>query len=619
MLQHIVPDSPLATQSTSPASSTASQYGVIYCRVSTEEQKNGFSLDTQLPPCRQLLEREGFIVPEQYIFQEIYTGTTLDRPKLRRVREILQQPDVGALAVYDPDRLTRNLGHQLLLSEEFEQASVRLLIVSHPLEHGPEGWLFFQMRGALAEYERAKILERMKRGKMGRAQKGYPEGGIVPLGYRYVKGHKEGRYEIDEGEAALVRRIFQMCLEGMPTTTIAKQLSAERVLTHHDRRYPTGSKKKLAKGIWNKGSIHRILRSKVYLGQQSYNMYQRVARKREPWEREEPRKTRAILRDPSEWLSITVPRIIDDATYDAVQNQLKRNAALGQRRRKHDYLFLASRLRCGRCGSAMSGYTTPNGHRRYRCLRRTWQITETDHPRCFGSVHAESIETYVWGKIEEVLRDPTRLSAIVMRKKADIATHKQEVARERQLLTTALARCDRDLKRWEDAYLDEILTRQEYKEKKAEVDARRESLHAEQHRLEQRIRDHQQEQIDIRAIEAFCVNAAQTLTTHDIGQKRHILELFRIIVTWIPEQPLDIQGEIPVFTETMEFSRYDPASQAGTGAPSAALGGCRQSDQHRAGGAPQLEPAHWPGREFSAGRRPGGVFPQCRGRGRVHL
>ena len=82
--------------------------------------------------------------------------------------------------MYDPDRLSRNLGHQLLLAEEFERVSVKLLIVSHPLEQGPEGWLFFQMRGALAEYERAKTLERTRRGLVGRIQAGHPHGGGCP-------------------------------------------------------------------------------------------------------------------------------------------------------------------------------------------------------------------------------------------------------------------------------------------------------------------------------------------------------------------------------------------------------------------------------------------------------
>src|SRR5712691_7235244 len=365
-----------------------SKLAAIYARVSTEDQGKGFSLPTQIDACQALAQQAGYIIPESHVLRDDVSGTTLDRPGLRQLRELITRRAIAAVIVHDPDRLSRTLGHQLLLSEELDQAGVRLLIVSHPLEKGPEGWLFFQMRGAIAEYERAKILERLKRGHLGRAKAGHPEGGIVPLGYRYVKGHKRGHYEIDEEEGALVRHIFQMCLDGMNTRTIARQLSAERIPTQQDRR---GHRhKKLAPGIWSKGSVHHLLRNEGYLGRMYYNKYQRVPGIKDP-----TRRTRAIQRDPSEWQMISIPALIDEATFQAVQAQLQRNAALGQRRRKYEYLFLGGRLRCGRCGRAMSGYSTPQGKRRYRCSRPRWQIGENDPPLCGGSVYADILETQV--------------------------------------------------------------------------------------------------------------------------------------------------------------------------------------------------------------------------------
>jgi Resolvase, N terminal domain/Recombinase len=107
-----------------------------------------------------------------------------------------------------------------------------LLIVSHPMEQGPEGWLFFQMRGALAEYERAKILERTKRGMMGRAKAGYLNA-QAPLGYRYIPEPHKGRWEIDPEEAEIVRRIFGLYVEhGLSLKRLAEQLTREQVATH---------------------------------------------------------------------------------------------------------------------------------------------------------------------------------------------------------------------------------------------------------------------------------------------------------------------------------------------------------------------------------------------------
>src|ERR671925_807292 len=179
-------------------------YAAIYARVSTEDHGKGFSIPTQIEAGQKLAEREGYMVSETSVLvDEGISGTTMDRPGLRKLRDLVNSKAISAVIVYDPDRLSRNLGHQLLLAEEFERASVKLLIVSHPLEQGPEGWLFFQMRGALAEYERAKILERTQRGRIGRAKAGYVLGGGVPYGYRYVAGPHQGTWTIDEEEAAV--------------------------------------------------------------------------------------------------------------------------------------------------------------------------------------------------------------------------------------------------------------------------------------------------------------------------------------------------------------------------------------------------------------------------------
>jgi site-specific DNA recombinase len=133
------------------------------------------------------------VAESDVLVNEGLSGTTMDRPGLRQVRDLVNAHVIKGVIVIDPDRLSGNLGHQLLLAEDFERAGVKLLIVSHPLEQGPEGWLFFQMHGALAEYERAKILERTKRGMLGRAKAGHAHGGQVPLGYRYVaEPHREG-------------------------------------------------------------------------------------------------------------------------------------------------------------------------------------------------------------------------------------------------------------------------------------------------------------------------------------------------------------------------------------------------------------------------------------------
>lgn len=242
-------------------------YAAIYARVSSEDQAKGYSLPTQVEECLALAKREGYTVPEGYIFQEDITGTILDgRPELRKVRELARSGAVAAVIVHDPDRLARKLGYQILLDEEAEKAGVKLLFVLHQREGSAEGTLFFHMRGALAEYERAKIMERIGRGMVGRAKAGYPSGGTVPFGYQRILEKHKGGWEIVEEEAAIVRRIFDMCLQGMTTRGIAKQLTEERVPTKKDRQPKGGNPKTAGVGEWGRAVVHRLLRYEGYMG-----------------------------------------------------------------------------------------------------------------------------------------------------------------------------------------------------------------------------------------------------------------------------------------------------------------------------------------------------------------
>jgi site-specific DNA recombinase len=238
----------------------------ISARVSTEDQGKGFSIPTQIDACQQLAAREGYAMPERHVvLDEGLSGTTLDRPGLHRLREPVQSQAIAAVTVMGPDRLSRNLGHQLLLAEALERAGVKLLIVSPPLERGPEGWLFFQMRGALAEYERAKPLERTQRGRLGRAKAG-PPWGQVPFGYRAIRAPHGGRREVDAEEAALARRMFAMCLQGRPTRDIARQLTMERVPTNRDREPRGKHGKGLGQGFWSPQRVHQLLRYEGHTG-----------------------------------------------------------------------------------------------------------------------------------------------------------------------------------------------------------------------------------------------------------------------------------------------------------------------------------------------------------------
>ena len=214
-----------------PSQTAIPKMAAIYARVSTTDQADkGYSLPTQLDACQAMAQQEGYTVPDSHVFVDDYTGISLNRPQFRHLRDLVHQRLVQAVFVYDLDRLSRKLAHQLLLSEEFEQASVALRIVTMPDgAQTPETQLLANVRGIIAEYERSKILERTTRGQRGRAQAGHIPGGRPSFGY-IAQGDY---YVIDAEEAALVRRIFALYLSGMSLEAIAGLLTREGLSLIH--------------------------------------------------------------------------------------------------------------------------------------------------------------------------------------------------------------------------------------------------------------------------------------------------------------------------------------------------------------------------------------------------
>jgi site-specific DNA recombinase len=199
------------------------KYAAIYARVSTEDQGKGFSIPTQNEACQQLATREGYTVPESHVLlDEGISGTTMDRPNLRKLRGLVNTQAIMAAIVYDPDLLFRNLGHQLLLAEEFERANVKLLMVSHPLEQGPEGWLFFQMRGHWRSMRRQSSWSAAS----GALEDGCRQGTMVEAMSSWGIGTSPSRMagvgRLTLRQAPLVQHIFTLCLAGETTRGIAR-------------------------------------------------------------------------------------------------------------------------------------------------------------------------------------------------------------------------------------------------------------------------------------------------------------------------------------------------------------------------------------------------------------
>src|SRR5262247_2893806 len=186
----------------------------IYARVSSDRQKENHTIASQTAALIEYAQKNGYRVPPEWVFQdEGYSGAVLVRPGLERLRDLAAEGQIAAVLVYSPDRLSRKYAYQVLLSEELSRCGVELVFLKAPSGATPEDQLLLQFQGMIAEYERAQIAERSRRGKRHRAR----EGSInvlsgAPYGYRYVRKSDTSAayYEVIDSEAAVVRRVYEM-------------------------------------------------------------------------------------------------------------------------------------------------------------------------------------------------------------------------------------------------------------------------------------------------------------------------------------------------------------------------------------------------------------------------
>src|SRR5262249_11028142 len=229
----------------------------IYARVSSARQKKDQTIGSQTQAVREHARRVGLEVPEGWVFEdEGHSGATLVRPALEALRDLAAQGCVDAILCYSPDRLARKFAYQALLIEEFARAGTRVEFVNGPRGDSPEDQLLVQFQGMFAEYEKAQIMERYRRGKAHRARTGSVNVlSGAPFGYRYVRksAHAGAGYEIVTHEAALVAELFRRYADdGATIAELARWMAEQHVPTR------TG------KTRWDRSVIWGMLRNPAY-------------------------------------------------------------------------------------------------------------------------------------------------------------------------------------------------------------------------------------------------------------------------------------------------------------------------------------------------------------------
>jgi site-specific DNA recombinase len=210
----------------------------FYARVSGRSQKEEQTIESQLAALKEFAATEGFQFDAGHFYIDNgYSGFYFDRPDLDRLRDDARDGLIDVVLVHDPDRLARRYAYQVLLIEELQRWGVQVRFIEQPPADSPDQKLLVQIQGAIAEYERARILERTRRGRLFWARQGRPVSSVVPFGYRYIpRGRTEApRVEVDESESEVVVMIFRWYVdEGLNMRQTALRLTSEGVAT------PTG-------------------------------------------------------------------------------------------------------------------------------------------------------------------------------------------------------------------------------------------------------------------------------------------------------------------------------------------------------------------------------------------
>jgi len=438
----------------------------IYARVSSERQATAHTIASQLAALRERVAADGCALPEAMQFlDDGYSGATLVRPALERLRDLVAAGAVDRLYIHSPDRLARKYAYQVLLVDEFHRAGVEVVFLNRELGRSPEDDLLLQVQGMMAEYERAKIVERHRRGKLHAARAGSVNVlAGAPYGYRYIDKHAGGgqaRYEVRPDEARVVRQIFDWV--GRDRVTIGEVC---RRLTQAGERTRTG------RTVWERSVVGGILHHPAYQGTAAFGKTRqgplrprlRAQRGRPP----QPRRATADYDVPAaEWLPIPVPALIDAALFAAVQEQVQENRRHARQSRRGARYLLQGLVHCQQCGYALYGKPisrkAAKGKTRayayYRCLGTDAYRFGGERVCTNAQVRTDLLDMTVWREVQELLAHPERVAEEYQRR---LHTTTAGTHREQATLEAQLGKVRQGLARLIDSYAEGLLEKHEF-------------------------------------------------------------------------------------------------------------------------------------------------------------
>src|SRR5487761_1666906 len=474
-----------------------------YARVSTTRQAQAQGIEQQLDRLRAAAAERGWDLDDQHVYRDDgYSGARIGRPGLDRLRDHAALADLDVVLVTAPDRLARNYVHQVLLIDELAGHGCQVEFLDRPMSADPHDQLLLQIRGAVAEYERTLIAERMRRGRQAKLRAGtLLPWTTAPFGYRLdpERPRRADAVRVDPGEAALVAQLFDWYLEPQATVyRLALRLTDLGVPT------PRGGPR------WNEASVRGILRNPSYAGRALSNRTQVApARRRKSAMLPAGPGVSHAPRPEEDWIAVPVPPVVSEQTFAQVQAKLDANQQGAARNTRHEYLLRAL-ISCGACRLGCTGRQTGAGYRYYLCRGRTDPLRVAQGERCTARyIPAGQLDELVWADLCALLTDPAQVTRALARAQGG-AWLPQELQARQVTIGQALGQLERQ-----------------------DLDRRRDTLLAQQRQLDAAARQKLELGAVADGIEAFCQTIRAGLATATFEQRRQLAELLidRVIVT----------------------------------------------------------------------------------------
>ena len=438
----------------------------LYGRVSGEQQEKEGTIASQLEAVTQRIASDGLeCEPDLCFVDDGYSGYILTRPGLERLRDQAAAGVIDRLYVLDPDRFSRKYAYQVLILEELTRCGVEVIFLRNPPGHGPEENLLLQVQGMIAEYERAKILERCRRGKQYAARRGSVNVlSGAPYGYRYIGKHEgggEARYQVVAEEARVVRKIFvwfgqERCSLG----EVCRRLRRDSIPTR------TG------KSAWDRSVVWLILKNPAYKGTAAFGKTrsgdlkpQRLRPQR--GRPEQPRRPVSRVDTSSEdQIFIDVPGLVSEELFGAVQAQLQENRQRRRDRPGGGRYLLQGLVVCKRCGYGCYGKPVSRASAKGKVPYAYYRCTGSDAYRFGGQrlcwnkqIRTDILDAAVWEDVRQLLSEPERVRAEYQRRLQGPGT---DSTHEVEHLNKTIKNVRKLISRLIDAYGDGLLDKSEF-------------------------------------------------------------------------------------------------------------------------------------------------------------